>query len=150
VGIVYYATCETNYEIIKRLVKDIRSMHKDVLALGYYDRRALPATRFAKLGLDFFTRKAVNWSMVPSHPVVTHFIHNGFDILINLHIERCFPLKYIAARTQARFKIGKWDRRNAPICDLMIQAGDDVSFGPFVDQVMHYLNMINHDKHQEA
>jgi len=150
VGILYDATSESHYEIIKKLVKDIRGLHKEVQALGYYDRRALPQTRFAKLGLDFFTRKEVSWYLRPSHQVVTNFINTEFDILINLNIEKCFPLKYISAKTQARFKIGRWDRRNAPICDLMIHVDKDMGLGKFVDQVMHYLKLINNAKLQEA
>jgi hypothetical protein len=150
IGILYDATHERNYEVIRKLVKDIRALHKEVLALGYYNRRALPQNRFAKLGLDFFTRKSVGWTLKPSNQVVTNFINTEFDILINLNIEKCFPLKYISAKTQARFKIGRWDRRNAPICDLMIHTEEGLSLGQFVEQVMHYLNLINNDRLQEA
>ena len=150
IGILYDSTNEKSYEIIKKLVKDIRGLHKDVMALGYYNRRELPSTRYAKLGLDFFTNKSVSWYLKPSHQVVTNFINTEFDILININIEKCFPLKYISAKTRARFKIGKWDRRNAPICDMMIHTGEQVSLGKFVEQVMHYLNQINNDTLQEA
>ncbi len=150
IGILYDSTNERHYLIIKKLVKEIRDQHKEVLALGYYDRRELPAARFAKLGLDFFTRKSVNWIRKPSHTVVNNFINTRFDILICLNIESCFPLKYISARTPARFKIGRWDRRNEPYCDMMVHADAGLSMGKFVEQVLHYLKLIKHDSLQQA
>jgi hypothetical protein len=145
IGILYDATSERHYEAVKQVVKDIRSQHKEVQALGYYNRRQLPRNRFAKLGLDFFTRKSVNWYMKPGNQIITNFINTEFDILINLNIEKCFPLKYISAKTHARFKIGRYDRRNAPICDMMIQVEDGLPVAEFLGQVLHYLNLINHN-----
>jgi len=145
IGILYEATSDRNYEIVKQFVKEIRAQQKDVLALGYVDQKELPHMRFAKLGLDFFTRKSVNWKMKPQHPSVSNFINNDFDILINLNTEKCFPLKYISAMTKARFKVGKYDQKNFPFCDMMIQAGENIGLKDFIDQVTHYLKLLKHD-----
>ncbi len=150
IGILYDATNEKNYDIIKNLVKEIRSHHKEVQALGYFNRKNLPANRFAKLGLDFFTKKSVNWYMKPGNPIVHNFIQTDFDILINLNIEKCFPLKYISAHSKAKFKIGRWDRRNAPICDMMIHTDENIPLAKFIEQIMHYLNLLRHDNLQKA
>lgn len=150
IGILYDSTNDKHFEIIKKAVKDIRGLQKDVHALGYYDKRELPNTRFAKLGLDFFTKKSLNWYMKPSHPVITNFIGSDFDILINLNIEKCFPLKYISAHTRARFKIGKYDKRNAFICDMMIHTEENITFGKLLDQIIHYLNLMKNEHLQEA
>jgi len=145
IGILYEATSDKNYEIVKQFVKDIRAQQKDVLALGYVDRNELPQMRFAKLGLDFFTRKAVNWKMKPQHPSVSNFINNEFDILINLNTEKCFPLKYISAMTKARFKVGRYDIKNFPFCDLMIETKEHTGLKDFAEQVVHYLKLLKHD-----
>ena len=60
IGILYDATIDKDYELIKNYVKDLRGASKDVLALGFFDSKELPGTRFMKLGLDFFTRKSLN------------------------------------------------------------------------------------------
>ena len=54
IGILYDATVDRDYELIKNYVKDLRGASKDVLALGFCDNKELPGTRFMKLGLDFF------------------------------------------------------------------------------------------------
>lgn len=150
IGILYDSTNEKHYEIVKKLVKDIRAQQKDVLALGYYDNKQLPNTRYVKLGLDFFTKKSLNWYLKPHNPNINNFINADFDILINLNIEKSFPLKYISAKTKAKFKIGKYDKKNAPFCDMMISTEENISLGKFIEQLLHYLNLLKNDHLQEA
>lgn len=145
IGILYEATSDQHYEIVKQFVKDIRSQQKDVLALGYVDKKELPAMRFAKLGLDFFTRRSINWKMKPMDPMVNNFINGNFDILINLNTDRCFPLKYVSAMTKARFKIGKYDQKNFPFFDMMIQTSETGSLKDFIVQLTHYLKLLKHN-----
>lgn len=145
IGIVYDSSNEKVYELIKRTVKDLRAMQKNVLALGYYDKKELPPMRFAKLGMDFFTRKALNWQLKPSGTVVSNFIALPFDILIILHSEHIIPVRFIAAHSQARFKIGKFDTRNEHVCDMMIDTGDESSSSKLLEQILKYLNMIKND-----
>ena len=142
IGIVYEATEEKNYELVKNLVKDLRDQKKDVLALGYVDLKELPAMRFAKLGLDFFTKKDLTWYMKPNHPMVSKFIQQDFDILINLDIEKCFPVNYVAALTKANFKIGRYDKKNSHFCDFLIKTDENTSLKQFIEHVNHYLRFI--------
>ncbi|HKR03856.1 MAG TPA: hypothetical protein VJY62_04405 [Bacteroidia bacterium] len=150
IGILYDATIERDYELVKKFVKEIRDQHKDVLALGYYDKKELPNTRFVKLGLDFFTKKHLNWHLKPHHHGIHNFIHADFDILINLTIEKNFPLKYIFAKTKAKFKIGKYDKKNSRYFDMMIHSNENVSLGKLIELVVHYLNQLRNANLQEA
>lgn len=145
IGILYDSTSEKIYELIKKTVKDLRAMQKDVLALGYYDKKELPQMRFAKLGMDFFTRKSLNWQLKPSGSVVTNFIALPFDILIILSSENNIPIRYIAAHSKAHFKIGKFDSRNRQVCDMMIDIGEEPSVQRLLEQILKYLNMIKND-----
>lgn len=146
IGIIYDSTDEKNYEIIKRYVKELRDTYKkDILALGYYDKKELPPTRLAKLGLDFFTRKSLNWHYRPVALVVKNFIEKDFDILIDLHTSSSIIFRYIAASTKAKFKIGKYEKSSARFYDFMISIKDDISLPGFIDQVNHYLNLLKHE-----
>lgn len=145
IGIVYDSSSEKVYELIKKTVKDLRAMQKDVLALGYYNKKELPPMRFAKLGMDFFTRKALNWQMKPSGTVVSNFIALPFDILIILHSEQIIPIRFIAAHSHAKFKIGKFDSRNEQVCDMMIDTREESSSARLLEQILKYLNMIKND-----
>ncbi|MBP7168154.1 MAG: hypothetical protein KBB64_10845 [Bacteroidia bacterium] len=146
IGILYDSTNEKDFELIRKYVKDIReNHHKEVLALGYYDQKELPAMRFAKLGLDFFTRKDLNWYYKPIAPVVKNFVQKDFDILIDLHTGNSITFRYIVASSKARFKIGKYDRFSTPFYDFMISIQENTGQQQFIDQINHYLKSFRND-----
>ncbi len=146
IGILYDSTNEKHFEIVKKYVKSMREQdHKEVLALGYFDEKELPPMRFSKLGLDFFTRKDLNWYFKPIAPVVRNFIQREFDILIDLHTGNSIPFRYIVASSKANFKIGKYDRLAVPFYDFMLSVSDGTSFTQFIEHVNHYLKSFQHE-----
>lgn len=147
IGIIYNSTHEKDFETIKRYVKELREVHKkDVLALGYYDKKELPHDRFSKLGLDFFTRKSLNWHFRPIAPIVKNFMDKDFDVLIDLHTGNSSPFRYVIAMTKAKFKIGRYDRISGAFYDFMISVDPSITLPVFIQQINHYLNMINHEQ----
>lgn len=142
IGLLYDATEPRNFEIIKEYVKDMRSRQKEVLALGYVDKKELPQNQFAQLGLDFFTRKNLNWQFFPNSLEVTNFIREPFDIVMNLSENSIFPLRYIAALSKARFRVGRFDQSSIPCYDMMIEATPDTDLKQFIRQAEDYLRKI--------
>jgi len=141
IGILYDATLDNDYELIKNYVKELRAQSKDVLALGFFNNKELPGTRYMKLGLDFFTRKSLNWKLKPNHHIVNNFI--------NKSLEKSIPLRYVSSMTKARFKIGKYDFQNSGIFDFMIKTEEKPTLRQMINQVNHYLNLIRNEKYQE-
>jgi hypothetical protein len=142
IGILYDATDASNFEIMKAYVKKIRSHQKEVLALGYVDKKELPANQYAQYGLDFFTRKHLNWQMIPNYTIVSNFITEKFDILINLNSNKCFPLRYITALSHARFRIGRFDKKNMMCYEMMIDTKGEPGIKTFIEEVENYLRQI--------
>lgn len=145
IGILYEATSDDNYELIKQLVKDLRAEQKEVLALGFVDQKELPHMRFSKLGIDFFTRKSLSWNLRPNHPLVHNFIQTDFDVLISFHIEHVFPLKYLSAISHAKFKIARFHKRNASFCDFMVATPVETNLKEQINILMYYLKQIRND-----
>ncbi len=146
IGILYDSSNEKYFELVKRYVKEIRELHqKDVLALGYYDQDELPPMRFSKLGLDFFTRKTLNWYYKPSNPIVKNFVNREFDILIDLHTGNSIPFKYIVAMSKARFKIGKYEKGSTSFYDFMISTRENLALPQFIEHVNHYLKSFKYE-----
>ncbi len=146
IGVLYDATDSHNFEIVKAYVKTIRSQQKDILALGYVDRKELPSNQYAQYGLDFFTRKHLNWQMIPQHIIVNNFIAEKFDILINLNSNKCFPLRYIAALSHARFRVGRFDRKNMMCYEMMIDTQGEPGIKTVIEEVENFLRKIK--KHE--
>ncbi len=150
IGILYEATKEESYELVKEFVRQLRADHKDVLALGFINDKDLPTNRFVKLGLDFFTKKTLNWKLKPSGPIVENFINTKYDILICLNINRIIPLKYIASESKALFKIGRYDELSTNLYDMMLSVDDTTNLDDYLKETRHYLNKIKNDIHQKT
>ena len=142
IGLLYDATEDSDYETVKQYVKALRTDHKEVSALGYVDKKELSRNQFAQLGLDFFTRKDLRWTMIPDSLEVKNFIREPFDILINLNEGNCFPLNYITAMSKARFRIGRYNKNHIHNFDMMIEAGNSTSLSNFIKEADKYLRII--------
>src|SRR4051812_12848799 len=73
IGLLYDATDDRNSEVVKSYVKSVRANYrKDILAIGYVDKKRLAPSQFAQFGLDYFTRKDLNFHMIPVTAVVNN------------------------------------------------------------------------------
>ncbi len=143
IGLLYDATDEKDYEVVKSYVKTVRStLKKDILAMGYVDKKNLPPAQFAQYGLDFFTRKDLNFKMIPINPIVQNFINEKFDILINLNSGKCFPLRYISAMSHARFRVGRYLRTATDSYDMMVQIKGEPAIKVVIDEIEHFLKQL--------
>ncbi len=118
VGIVYNATEFVSFEIIKDFAKQL-SQHSEVTILGYVNSKKLIDHYLYRKGFDFFSRNDLNWYYKPVSEVTESFIRKDFDILIDLSLEKYYPLQYIVALSPAAFKVGKFSSDDKWL-DLMI------------------------------
>ena len=143
IGILYDATDEHDSDSVKNYVKNVRANYKkDILAMGYVDKKALHKSQYAQIGLDFFTRKDLNFQMIPVNPVVNNFINENFDILINLNSGKCFPLRYISAMSKARFRVGRYSSSNTVYFDMMVKLKGEPPLNTVIEEIEHFLRLI--------
>lgn len=143
IGMLYDATDERDYEMVKAYVKTVRSNYKkDILAMGFVDKKELPQSQFAQYGLDFFTRKDLNFKMIPVNPIVDNFIKEKFDILVNLNSGKCFPLRYISAMSNARFRVGRYSKSNTDCYDMMVKLTGEPPIKTVIEEIEHFLKLL--------
>lgn len=146
IGILYDATDDQDFELVKSYARNLMSHSKEVVALGYYGENELPGKRLMKLGLDFFAKKAVNWKMRPSNPIINNFIIRPFDVLILLNNHKCIPLVYIAMESKSSFKIGRFEAGLTGLLDFMVKADENPKMKDLLNHVNHYLMLIKNEK----
>ena len=78
-----------------------------------------------KLQYDFY-QKDLNWFYKPQNYIIDNFVKRDYDILINLCDSSCIPIKYLVAKSIARFKIGMYEE-NFDIYDLMIELKKEIN-----------------------
>lgn len=93
-------------------------------------------------GINGFSRKQISWKEVPELQLVEDFIHEKFDLLIDLTRQNYFPLVYVTALSEAAFKIGS--SGFAPnYFDLNIEFASEPEANQLAEQILYYLKRIN-------
>ena len=148
IGLVYDASEEPTYAVVSDFVRFFQDNQKTVKALGYVNYSRLPHYCFPKLSYDYITKKDLNWYLKPRNTKVTDFVNEEFDILIDLCMHDCFPLKYISCISKAKFKVGKFGEKHSNIYDFMLNVDKQISLEKYIKETIHYLSIINKNQDQ--
>ena len=148
IALIFDATDRDDFELVKKYIKKLKDNKRKVRAIGFYDGKDEPAMLSSKLEYDFFSRKQLKWYLKPNDLVVENFIHEPFDLLINLCMNYKTPLLYITALSRAKFKVGKQHKKYAPYYDLMLDVDDTMGLKEFITVTEKYLMMI-HSKNEQ-
>jgi hypothetical protein len=143
VGILFDASNPEDFELVKRYLVYLRESNKKVKVLGFFSDKKIPELTYSKLEYDFFSLKELNWFGKPSTHIIENFINEEYDLLIDLNIHDHFPLKYIAALSKAKFKVGKYKEQDEIIYDMMIDSDNTQKLKYFLRQVDTYIAMLN-------
>jgi hypothetical protein len=108
IGILFNATHEVSFEIVKEMVKKLSSKENDIEVLGYVDSKQMIDHYLYRKGFEFFTRNQLNWYYKPMAEIVEKFIKKPFDLLIDLSLDNPFPIRYIVSCSAAKFKAGRY------------------------------------------
>jgi len=145
IGLLYYLADESVYITIEALIKSLNEKQKKVRLICYTDAKIVPHYFIPKLSQDIITVKDLNWFRKPTKGFVQEFIGEKFDLLLDLSLFDYFPLKYIAALSEASLKVGRFDEAHTDYYDLMIHTSNVTGLGEFITQIDHYLNMLNQE-----
>ena len=146
IGILYREKGEGFYILVKQYVQYLRAQHgiRDVMALCYIDDKGrVPHYHVHKLKFDYFDRNDVNWRFEPNCQQTSNFINTEYDVVIDLEREPVLPLQFMLARSKAHFKVGYYDAALEDFYDLMIDLPQHATFDEYINQVNHYLTLIN-------
>ena len=143
IGIIYEVVNEDDFKLIKNFTQQLKSININVLTLGYADIKELESFHIQPKEHRFFCRKDVNWYGKPNFDAIEDFVKPRYDILIDLQLTECLPLKFVTAISQAGFKIGRKPLTEPNCYDLMLELKPYSSLSFFIEQVTVYLKMIN-------
>lgn len=143
IGILYSLNDVPDYDKVSEFVSELQHKQKDVKALGFVRNKNLITRFLPKLSFDFFSVKDISWFYRPIHTKLKDFIEKEFDLLIDLSVHENFPLKYIAGLSHSYCKVGRFSEENSNYYDIMIDIKPSATLEDFLDQVRHYLTIIN-------
>jgi hypothetical protein len=145
VAIVYVANDETAYTHVKNYVKRVKEELgiSHIMALGLTDEKTLPHYLHPRLNFEAITLKDLNWYRIPQGNTVENFMAEEYEVIIDLSLEDRLPVQYIVAKSRARFKVGRYSESNKRILDMMIDMAGAQSLSQLIQQVHHYMLMVN-------
>ena len=144
IGIIFNAKDERTFKQIREFSDKLRGGGlRKVKALGFVPKAEVAAFLQSSQDFDFFTREDFNWYYKPQGRKVAGFTSESFDILIDLRLSKFTPLLFIVALSRAHFKVGRYRTDFQDFYDLMIDVGDNSELDYFIDQIEHYLQMLD-------
>ncbi len=142
VGILFHHIDTENFGVIKNFVRKLEGEGKKVSAVGYIEKKEVPNFYLVRKGFDFICLEDLNWYCSPQTSWMHDFLEKEFDVMINLSIDKFFPVEYIYALSRAKFKAGK-QLANWEYDDLTVDIKESRDIQHLINQISHYLREIN-------
>lgn len=137
--VIYESDYTEQNAVIKRLRDELVRDGKEVSLLGYVNKRDVLSLVLPKSRI--IGRKQVGWLDKPSLDVIQFMQQNHYDLLLDLTMNVCRPLQYLALYAPADFKAGM--NISSGILDFMIDTSEQGSPVFLFEQIIRYLKMIN-------
>ncbi|MCX6254205.1 MAG: hypothetical protein NTV31_06970 [Bacteroidia bacterium] len=144
IGIVWDASKTDEFAALSRFYQKMHERNIEVKILGFFAGKNLPDQYTAIRYLTCIRKKEINIFYHPVSSETNNFINNRFEILIDINFKKLFPLQYISSLSNAGFKVGLFESEtiDTPF-DLMMEIKKPVDVENYLNQVVHYLEMIN-------
>ncbi len=139
IGIVYFVTNEAAFNTVKALVKELTTRQRQVMAIGFINRKSIPNYCIAANAGYYFNKKELNWYGAPKNDYIKEFINTEFDILIDLTLEDNYVLRYISGLSKSRLKVGKHNPFAELYLDILLDMKQPLTMEALIEQVLHYL-----------
>lgn len=144
IGITWDASRTEDFPVLSKFYQKMLENKTEVKVLGYYPGKVLPSQYTAIRFLSIVKREELSMFYHPVSAESTSFIKNRYDVLIDLNFKNILPLQYITSLSNAGLKVGLYDKTNDKVAyDLMMELKNPVSTEEYLNQVLHYLSMIN-------
>ena len=144
IGIVWDASIISDFPALSRFYQKMHEKNIEVKILGYFPGKELPNQYTAVRYLTCLRKADLNFFYHPVSSETDSFIRNKYDILIDINFKKLFPLQIISSLSNASFKVGLFDSgTSTDLFDLMMEINNPVDVDNYLNQVIHYLEMIN-------
>lgn len=142
VGVLWNPADEGSIESYETLSKSLKAKGIKPKGLAHVrsSRELEMLTTISNSG--FLHSRSVSWFGRPKSSSVLQFVHEPFDILIDLSISKTIALQYILVHSNSPFKVG-WQGTELNYYDLNIDVSEKPQCHFLLEQIIYYLENIN-------
>ena len=148
IGILFEVRSKEDLDTVRTFVSQIKERNRKITALGYVTTKELLQTLKSDNEFDFISKTDFNWYYKPEKYVIKNFMSDGMDLLIDLSLKKNPALLYVAAFTEAKMKVARFDEKQKEYFDLMIDIGKENTLKYLINQIKHYITKINEQSTQ--
>jgi hypothetical protein len=144
IGIVWDSSNPEEFVYLSKFCQKMHDRNIEVRIFGYYEGKNLPDQYTAIRYLTCIRKSEVNLFFIPATAEAIDFINYRFDILIDINFKKLFSLQYISSLSNAGIKVGLYESEDGSTpFDLMMEIKRPVKIDNYLNEVLHYLEMIN-------
>jgi hypothetical protein len=144
VAILWDASNTDQFQVLSQFHQKMLERNIDLNILGYYPGKEIPDKITAIRYLVCLKQQDINFMYRPVSGEASKFINTPYDILIDANFKNLFPLEYISTLSTAGLKVGIFNcGYDQNPFDIMIDINKNPDLNNYLDQVVHYLEMIN-------
>lgn len=142
IALIFHLEDDIQFHSIEGLASDLRNSGKTIMIYGLYKGSDVPSYYYPSINRKIITKNEMNWYMKPASTDAIDFYGKEFDILINLSKTPWFPVCWMVALSRARMKVGRNEEGLNKYYDLMIGDSTYEDTDRWIEQIIHYLNVI--------
>ena len=144
IGLVWDASKIEDLTFLSKFCQKMNENKREVNVLGYFPGNNLPNQYTAIRYFSIIKNEELNYFYHPVSSESSAFIKKRFDVLIDLNFKKLLPLQYVSSLSNAGFKVGLFETeaKKTPY-DLLMEIKSPVNVEDYLNQVIHYLGMIN-------
>jgi hypothetical protein len=136
VGILFDATDSQTRDQIIAYVDQLKRSKPYTASIGYFDSKQ----DISVFSFKAFNKNDLDWLGRPKTDIIETYANRPFDYLICIYEDTCLPIEYLAALSNAHFRVGPYTE-NTYCYDLIIDTKDK-GIKHYLKEVDFYLNKI--------
>ncbi len=140
IHLFFDAKTKENYLPAKAFISELKAKKIRIQAIGMTENEEQKALFLFHQEVRFICPKETNWLGKPPKDTLEELNRQRADIFINLCAEDCFTGQYIAAFSDAKFKVSGISKD--PVSDFIIDVSKKKSIPYLIEQTKHFLSTI--------
>ena len=145
IAILFDANKAEHRQIIDEYNKKLQRHQKKVTIFAYLDNPSIANG----VAFRFFDKKTLNWFGIPKKSEsVKRFLSQPYDMLLCFYQGEHLPLEYVAAMTQAGFKVGQTNNDRVHFDLTIHHKKDDLKY--FISRIDYFLNRMTASEDSKA
>lgn len=147
IGILSNPATNEAFEEIDSITKELHNLGKETSVLIYFDKQSENDIFTKNIEWGGLEKTNCNWYGKPKKDANTNrFVNKAFDVLVDLSYTPLYSLFYLFVQSKAKLKVMPTTLERNHFADFTLSTTNPHNKLEFIEEVIHYLEIINKDQ----